>query len=319
MCKTPNIRTGARLVAVSDDCSVIDLGGALQEMERSEPRRFMELAALCAGNPPRDVSTLIGLGNAAWSFVRTAVSWVLEHAPKLGRKSAASVEWADVLPNPQKIIGIGHNYWDLVTALGMKPPRQPKLFAKWTTTLIPDGATVVLPPDVREISYEAELAVVIGRGGRDIPRSEALSYVFGYTIANDVTAIDAVRDDGGELIRGKNYDTFLPLGPMITDRDDIPSSFALPIALTQNGVARQYSSTDQMIFDVPSLISFVSRVTTLTPGDIILTGTPAGVARLHEPPAYLRPGDLIEIDIGVLGTLRHTVQSGPITAGRPLF
>lgn len=219
---------------------------------------------------------------------------------------ASQMVWQAPVPAPGKIVGVGHNYSDLLSDLGMPPPDQPKLFAKWSSTIVGPGGIVRLPPGFSEISYEAELAVVIGATAKHISPEQALSYVFGYTIANDVTAVDAIRLDT-QFTRGKNFDTFLPTGPWIVEGVDIANPNALAIELRVNGVVRQNSSTSNMIFPVAELVSFVSGICTLEPGDMILTGTPTGVARQHTPPAHLTAGDEVEIRIERLGVLDHGV------------
>lgn len=287
---------GSRLILANDD-GVLDLAEA------------REVLGGAAADPiPLDVRRLAALGQGAWERLSSLFAQVRAEAPHLIRPQETVTRMG--LPVvPEKIIGIGHNYKDLLKAIPMAPPGKPKLFAKWPTALLPPGGDVLLPHAVREVSYEAELVIVIGPGGRDIPPDEALSHVFGYTLADDVTAADAIREDGGELVRAKNYDTFLPLGPWITAAGDVPDVQDLAVTLDQNGIRRQESSTKEMVFTVRELVAFASSVVTLAPGDVILTGSPAGVARFHTPPAYLAPGDRIELTIGPLGTLSHGVTS----------
>lgn len=220
--------------------------------------------------------------------------------------SNLETRWLAPVDRPGKIIGVGHNYWDLVSDLGIERPEEPKLFAKWPSTIVGPGDDLVLPSEFSEVSYEAELAVIMGRTARRVLASEALSYVFGYTIVDDITAIDAIRRDI-QFTRGKNFDTFLPMGPWIAERSHVPNPNDLAIELRVNGIVRQQSSTSNMIFDVSKLISFISNICTIEPGDIILTGSPTGVARQHEPPAYLVPGDRVEISIDRVGVLSHGV------------
>ncbi len=254
------------------------------------------------------VADIARLGEAGWEMISNLGDLVSRTAPA-HRIAESALRFA--APHiPGKIIGVGHNFRDLLAAVGAPPPAVPKLFAKWPTTLIGDGDALVLPPGVLEASYEVELAVVIGQAGRDIPVSEAPSHVFGYTVADDVTAGDVLREDGGQLTRGKNYDGFLPLGPWIRRATEVDTRQAA-LRLHQNGIPRQDSSTKEMVHSVWDLVAFVSSVVTLQPGDVILTGSPAGVARFHTPPAFLAPGDEIVLAVEGVGTLHHGVAAPP--------
>jgi 2-keto-4-pentenoate hydratase/2-oxohepta-3-ene-1,7-dioic acid hydratase in catechol pathway len=201
---------------------------------------------------------------------------------------------------PTKILAIGRNYANHAAEMGLKLPSEPAVFLKPGTSLLPPGGTVVLPPArlSTEVEHEAELAVVIGRTARRVSRSEALGHVFGYTCANDVSARDIQRSDT-HITRAKGFDTFCPLGPwIVTDVD--PGE--LRVRCRVNGEVRQDGSTRDLIFDVPTVISFLSQWTTLEPGDVILTGSPAGTGPL-------RAGDNVEIDVEGIGVLAHSVAA----------
>lgn len=202
---------------------------------------------------------------------------------------------------PTKIICVGRNYVAHAQEHAAEVPDVPLLFLKPPSSIIGPQEKVVLPPQSKQVEHEAELAVVIGRRGRWISPEDALDYVFGYTIANDVTARDLQRRDG-QWTRGKGFDTFCPIGPWI--KTDFDPADAL-ITCHVNGEMRQMASTRDMVFSVRQLIAFSSSVMTLEPGDLILTGTPAGVSPLL-------PGDLVEINIEGLGTLRNPVIAEPI-------
>ena len=201
---------------------------------------------------------------------------------------------------PSKILAVGRNYADHVAEMKMELPSQPSVFIKPNTTLVDPGGTVVLPPaDVStEVEHEAELVIVIGRPARNVTPDEALSYVFGYTCANDVSARDLQRSDV-HVTRGKGYDTFCPLGPWVATGLD-PS--ALSIRCRVNGELRQNGNTRDLIFDVPSLISHLSSWTTLLPGDVILTGSPGGTGPLVD-------GDRVAIELEGIGVLEHLVAA----------
>jgi len=197
---------------------------------------------------------------------------------------------------PSKIIGVGCNYVDHAREQGAEIPEYPILFMKPVSALIGPLAEILLPPQSRQVEHEAELAVVIGRQGRWISVANAEKYIFGYTIANDVTARDLQSRDG-QWTRAKGFDTFCPLGPWIENELDLSDRL---ITCRVNEDLRQMTSTREMTFPIPQLISYISSIMTLLPGDVILTGTPAGVGPLH-------PGDKIEISIEGLGTLKNTV------------
>jgi len=199
---------------------------------------------------------------------------------------------------PSKIVCIGRNYVEHAREHNAEVPTVPLMFLKPPSAVIGPNESILLPPQSQRVEHEAELAVVIGKRGRGIPADEALSYVFGYTIANDVTARDLQRRDG-QWTRGKGFDTFCPIGPWI--ETDLDPSDAL-ITCRVNGEVRQSGSTRDMVFSVAQLIAFISSVMTLEPGDVILTGTPAGVGPLN-------PGDVVSVEIEGIGTLVNPVEA----------
>ncbi len=208
---------------------------------------------------------------------------------------------------PAKIIAIGLNYLDHIRETGSTAPAQPIAFAKFPTSLNDPEGDIVIDPDLtRQGDYEVELAVVLGRTARRVKLEEALEMVFGYTVANDVSARDAQRADG-QLTRSKSFDTFCPIGPWITTADEIPEPQDLPLRTKVNGEVRQDSSTREMLFPVTYLIHYLSRGMTLEPGDVILTGTPHGVGFAMNPPRFLAQGDLVECEVEGLGRLRNRV------------
>jgi 2-keto-4-pentenoate hydratase/2-oxohepta-3-ene-1,7-dioic acid hydratase in catechol pathway len=221
---------------------------------------------------------------------------------------AAEARLAPIVPNPEKIIGIGKNYADHARETGSSPPSEPVFFCKFSSAILGDGETIVLPRVSSEVDYEAELVAVIGLGGRNIVKADALTHVAGYCCGNDVSARDwQQRKPGGQWLLGKSFDTFAPVGPALVTADEIPDSSALGIQLRLNGQVMQQSNTAQLIFPVAELIAYVSQVCTLSPGDLIFTGTPAGVGFARKPPVFLRPGDLIEVEIEGIGVLRNPV------------
>jgi 2-keto-4-pentenoate hydratase/2-oxohepta-3-ene-1,7-dioic acid hydratase in catechol pathway len=207
---------------------------------------------------------------------------------------------------PSKILAIGRNYADHALEGGGEPPKAPLIFAKLTNALSAHNAPIVLPTVSETIDWEAELAVVIGRRAKVVSEADALDYVFGYTMMNDVTARDLQRKDG-QWTRGKGLDTFAPLGPFITTRDEIPVVQNLKVEGLYNGEVTQSSNTSKMIFSIAHLISYISQGITLEPGDIIASGTPEGVGFFRDPPVLLKPGDVCEVRVEKLGSLRNSV------------
>jgi len=231
-----------------------------------------------------------------------------QSASGLGQAIAYSLESIEFLPAvyPCKIMAIGRNYVDHAIEGGAAPPEAPLLFNKLPNSLSAHNAPIVLPPISTKVDYEAELAVVIGRKAKRVTEVEALGYIFGYTLINDVSARDLQFGDG-QWTRGKGLDTFAPLGPFITTRDEIKDVQALKIDGRLNGEVMQSSNTGKMIFKVAYLVSYLSQGMTLQPGDVIATGTPEGVGIFRDPPVLLKAGDVFEVEIEGLGTLRNPV------------
>lgn len=220
---------------------------------------------------------------------------------------ALSLETSEFLPAvyPGKILAIGRNYVDHAIEGGSAPPAAPLIFNKLSTSLNAHEAPVVLPAISAQVDYEAELAVVIGRCAKQVREAEALDYIFGYTLINDVSARDLQFGDG-QWVRGKGLDGFAPLGPFITTRDEITDVQTLKIEGRLNGQVMQSSNTNKMIFQVAYLVAYISQGITLEPGDVIATGTPEGVGIFRDPPVVLKAGDVYEVTIEGLGTLRNS-------------
>jgi 2-keto-4-pentenoate hydratase/2-oxohepta-3-ene-1,7-dioic acid hydratase in catechol pathway len=215
-----------------------------------------------------------------------------------------------VLPieRPGKIVCVGLNYRDHAEEQGVELPSAPLLFAKWPNALIGPGEPIVIPPVVTKCDYEAELGVVIGERVKSVSQEDARAAVRGYLCANDVSARDLQFADG-QWSRGKSPDTFCPVGPLVP-ATDIPNPHDLSIQATVNGEVLQDSSTANLIFGVDEIISYASQTMTLEPGDLILTGTPAGVGVFRDPQRLLRPGDEVTITIEAIGSLTNPVVAG---------
>ena len=208
---------------------------------------------------------------------------------------------------PGKIVCVGLNYRDHAEEGGLDLPKAPLLFAKWPNTLIGDGEPIVVPPETTQVDYEAELGVVIDSTARRVSEAAALDHVEGYICVNDVTARDMQFGDG-QWTRGKSPDTFCPVGPRLVPREEIEDPQKLAIRCILNGETMQDSSTDQMIFSVAEIIAYVSQIITLEAGDLIATGTPAGVGVFKDPKVLLKDGDEVSIEIEDLGTLTNPVE-----------
>jgi len=239
--------------------------------------------------------------------------WLQEHAASAPRV-AASVRLGSPISRPSKIVCIGLNFRDHAKESKMEIPEEPVIFFKATTSLVGPNDDLIMPKNSLKVDWEVELAVVIGEKGSYIEREEAIKHVAGYSLHNDYSERLFQLERGGQWVKGKSADTFAPLGPFVATCDEIPDTGRLGMWLKVNGVFRQRSSTSEMIFDVPILISYVSQFMTLLPGDVISTGTPAGVGLGMRPPQYLKAGDVVELGIDHLGEARQRVVAWqPIT------
>lgn len=227
-------------------------------------------------------------------------------APAEAVVAAGSVRLLAPIPRPPKIICVGLNYRDHAIESNMEIPKVPTLFSKYPTAVIGPGAPIVLPKKSTQPDYEAEFAVIIGKGGRHIAAAAWQEHIFGYTNLNDVSARDYQLATTQWMI-GKTFDTFCPMGPAIVTADEIADPHDLDIKITINGEVLQSSNTRHLIFRIPDLIEYLSSVFTLEPGDVISTGTPAGVGFARKPPRYLAAGDDVVVSVQGLGDLRNPV------------
>jgi 2-keto-4-pentenoate hydratase/2-oxohepta-3-ene-1,7-dioic acid hydratase in catechol pathway len=212
------------------------------------------------------------------------------------------------IDRPSKIVCVGLNYRDHAEEQGIELPPAPLLFAKWPNALIGPGEPIVIPPVSKRVDYEAELGVVIGSRVRNVSEENALEAVRGYLCLNDVSARDLQFSDG-QWTRGKSPDTFCPIGPELVPRDEVPDPQALTIRCLVNGEVMQDSTTANMIFSVAEIIAYASQTLTFEPGDLVATGTPAGVGVFRDPPRLLQDGDEVTIEIERLGSLTNPVRA----------
>jgi 2,4-diketo-3-deoxy-L-fuconate hydrolase len=232
-------------------------------------------------------------------WVRTAGA----RAPRL----PPDVRLGPPVARPSKLVCIGLNYRDHAHETGAAIPAEPIVFLKATSAIAGPSDDLPLPPGAGKLDHEVELALVIGRRARHVTPEAALDHVAGFVLHNDYSERAFQIERGGQWTKGKSADGFAPLGPLLITPDELPNFGAASIWLNVNGQPRQNSSTERMIFDVPTLVSYVSRFMTLLPGDVLSTGTPAGVGLGRKPPVYLRAGDLVEYGIEGLGTARHRI------------
>jgi 2-keto-4-pentenoate hydratase/2-oxohepta-3-ene-1,7-dioic acid hydratase in catechol pathway len=263
---------------------------------------YIDLHATDPALPP-SVRRLLEEGPAALRAAEQAA-----RRTKVVEYPAEQVRLLPPVPDPAKIICLGLNYRDHAKESGATVPRDPVLFSKYATALIGPKQPIVLPAVSSEVDYEAELVVVVGKRGRHLSAETALDYVAGYTIGHDVSARDwQLKKDGKQWMVGKTFDTFAPTGPHLVTVDEIPDPHRLGIRLRRNGLTMQDSNTAEMIFSVEKVLAYLSTVFTLEPGDLIFTGTPSGVGFTRQPPVFLRPGDVVEVEIDQLGVLRNPV------------
>lgn len=252
---------------------------------------------------PSEMCSLLALG--------PHVAEKLDHVLAKGFGIAPdTVKLLPPVPTPRKIFCIGLNYIDHAKETGAEIPAEPVVFNKLPDILLGDGGIIRLPEVSNRVDYEAELVVVIGRRGRGISERDAMGYVAGYSCGNDVSARDWQKDKpAGQWFLGKNFDTFAPVGPYLVTTEEISQPGILDIALRVDGQLMQHSNTSQLIFSVPQIIAYLSQICTLEVGDLIFTGTPAGVGDSRNPPVYLKPGQTVEVEIERIGVLRNRVEA----------
>ncbi len=306
---------------------VIDLNRALA----------VKLAARDVGAPEAEADSLLPssmlafleLGDDARGIAREVYVWALENlerfdGPDLVRggvvRTRDRVQLQAPVPRPGKLLGVARNYAAHAAEREASAPSEPVLFVKASSCVCGPGQEIILPSLSSQVDYEGELAVVIGHRARSVDVSRALAFVAGYTVANDVTARD-FQNVRGQRFLGKSCDTFAPLGPALVTRDEVDDPQKLQLQTRVSGELRQSASTAEMTFSIAHIIAFASQLMTLEPGDVLLTGTPAGVGAASDPPRWLREGDVVDVEIENLGRLRNyvtretrTPEQGPVGA-----
>ena len=234
--------------------------------------------------------------------------WVDDNA-RTAPVVAESARLGPPIARPTKIVCIGLNFRDHAIETGAAIPTEPVIFLKATTALAGPNDDVIIPRGSTKTDWEVELAIVISKRASYVSEADAMEHVAGFVLHNDYSERTFQLERGGQWVKGKSADTFAPLGPFLATRDEIPDAHALRMWLTVNGVTRQESSSANMVFKVPMLVSYVSQFMSLCPGDVISTGTPAGVGLGHKPPVYLKAGDVVELGIDRLGSSRQRLRA----------
>ena len=309
---------GVQRVGLIERERVIDVNRAYVALltQRGDPRARAMADALV----PSDMIGILEAGERALEAIREVEAYVREGGGSSRRTEGlrrdgivftlSEVVLKAPIPHPGKLILLGLNYRDHAAETGQTIPEVPTLFAKYSNSVVGPGAAILIPRATEQIDYEAEFAFVIGRRGHHIPRERALDYVAGYTIINDVSARD-YQFATSQWMVGKTFDTHCPMGPALVLKDEIPDPHNLDISLSIAGEVLQRSNTRQLIFKIPETVEYLAQIMTLEPGDVISTGTPAGVGFTRKPPRWLQPGETVRIEIAGLGVLENPVAKAP--------
>jgi 2-keto-4-pentenoate hydratase/2-oxohepta-3-ene-1,7-dioic acid hydratase in catechol pathway len=272
--------------------------------------RVLDFSAASEGRIQPPMEDLLASGNALQT-ARELVARSVEDGDFSGKycRPLDEVNVLAPIPRPGKVLCLGLNYRDHAAESGSEVPSEPVVFCKVSSSVIGPREAIRLPEASEKVDYEVELAFVIGRRARRVPADAAMDYVAGYTVLNDVSARDYQREKpGGQWTLAKSFDTFCPLGPWVVTADEIDDPGELELRCVVSGDEMQSSSTAQMIFSIPEIVEYLSRVLTLEPGDVVATGTPPGVGFARTPPRFLRSGDVVECTVDKVGTLVNPVE-----------
>lgn len=288
---------------------VIDLNCAYQAQLKAQGKyRYQEIAHAFV---PASTDELFQGGKESLELAQGAIDFILENPDYSDKKAVyhrSEVKIEAPVQKPGKIICVGHNFRKHIQEMGREIPTHPVIFAKFANTIIGPEDDIPYYPISDQLDYEMEFAFVIGKQARNVSEEDALDYVAGYTIANDVTYRDIQRRTL-QWLQGKTVDGSLPLGPHLVTADEIGDPAGLEMVLKVNGEVRQSTNTDDFVFNVPKLVSFLSGLLTLEPGDLVLTGTPGGVGFAMNPPQFLKDGDVVTIEIEKIGVLENKVKA----------
>ena len=300
-------RTGAQL-----DGQIIDLNRAYRAALRRAGNQ--DELAIADARVPTDMVGLLNGGHVSLRAAQIAIDFIKSQPESDARTlqqqgivyTLDQVSFLPPVVRPGKVVCLGLNYRDHAAESHMEIPKYPVLFHKVAGSLLGHNQPIVIPPGTSQVDYEAELAIIIGKRGKYIAEADAFDYIAGYTNAHDVSARD-LQFRTTQWTTGKMLDTFGPLGPALVTRDEIPDPGKLAIKLILNGQVMQDSNTAHMIFQVPFIISYLSQLVTLEPGDVIMTGTPPGIGNARTPPVFMQPGDTVTVEIEGLGQLTNPV------------
>ncbi|MFB4162444.1 fumarylacetoacetate hydrolase family protein [Alteribacillus sp. JSM 102045] len=308
--KLINYRKGSRVrlgCLVNDQ--VIDLNGAYLSLLKNENNERAE--QLAAALVPENAVDFLHGGDESLNLAQKAADYIQNQASQ-GEKEEwifprSEVKIEAPVMNPSKIICVGHNYREHILEMGRDLPTHPVVFAKFANAVIGPEDEIPYPPITEKLDYEAEFAFVVGKKAKNVKEEDALDYVAGYTIVNDVSARD-LQQRTLQWLQGKSLDGSAPMGPWLVTKDEVPDPDKLDISLTVNGEERQHANTSSLVFNVNRLVSFLSEIMTLEPGDVICTGTPGGVGAARDPQAFLNDGDVVRIEVSEVGVLENKVK-----------
>lgn len=297
----------SRIGAIVEGEKVVDLNYAYQAQLQSEGKYRYE--AIAEAYVPAKMEGFLEGGNDSMEIAKSAINYALSNTGNFKHQliyDKSEVKVNAPVTNPGKIFCVGHNYREHILEMGRDIPTNPVLFAKFANTVIGPEDDIPFHPISEQLDYEAEFTVIIGKQARNVSEEDALGYVAGYTIANDVTYRDLQRRTL-QWLQGKTVDGSAPMGPWMVTSDELTNPSGLGVVLSVNGEVRQKTNTENLVFSVPHLVSFLSKLVTLEPGDIILTGTPGGVGVAMDPPTFLKDGDVVKIEIDQVGILENKV------------
>lgn len=257
-------------------------------------------------------ANLLSMVAAGLSTFTKKITGIIDHGnyDQAAVVNLDSLSLCSPITNPGKIIGAAYNFTDALDERSMTYPVEPVIFIRSACTVIGPYDPILIPPDVGNVGYEAELAVVIGRRALHIEPESAMSFIAGYTVHNDISGSGMIKEDKGNFVRGKNMLATAPFGPFLITPDEISNPYAIGIKLSVDGRVLQDGSTSTMLFKIAELISYISKQMPLEPGDIIATGTPGGLAMVHTPTAWLEPGQTVRVELDGLGVLNNPIKQG---------
>lgn len=301
------IENGRQRLGAIEGTTVIDLNRSTEELLKS--RGIIRSKKVAEAFVPEDTKGFLEGGEESFTYAQSAIEYALSgqsHVQLTYDKKDVIV--GAPITNPGKIICVGHNYRDHILEMGREIPSNPVIFAKFANTLIGPEEDIPFFPISNQLDYEAEFTFVIGKQAKNVSEEEALDYVAGYTITNDVTYRDIQRRTL-QWLQGKTVDGTAPMGPYLITTDELTDASNLNVVLTVNGEERQRTNTNNLVFTVEKLVAFLSNLMVLEPGDIVLTGTPGGVGFAMEPQVFLKDGDVVKVEIDEIGFIENTVKT----------